>query len=79
MLPRTAILLLAACFAGGTSAQELDHACRVASTYDLTIRPNALLIDRPNVATRFERMHDGALSTDGREVAPRSDEQDTDK
>ena len=76
MPPRAAILLLAACFAGGASAQELDHACRVASTYDLTIRPDALLFDRPQVAPRSVRMHDGALSTDGRSVALRPDEQD---
>ncbi|KAF1008217.1 MAG: hypothetical protein GAK28_01196 [Luteibacter sp.] len=76
MTPRVALFVLAACFAGGVSAQELDHACRVASTYDLTIRPDALVFERPQVAPRTVRMHDGSLSTDGRTVSLRPDEQD---
>lgn len=76
MTLRSVTFLFAACLAGGASAQGLDHACRVASTYDLTIRPDVLLFERPQVAPRSVRMHDGSLSTDGRAVALRPDEQD---
>lgn len=76
MTARLTAFVLALCFAGGAAAQGLDHSCRIASSYDLTVRPDALLFERPEVAPRTVRMHDGSLSTDGRDVSLRPDEQD---
>lgn len=72
-LPAFAILL---CFAGGAAAQDLATTCQIASTYDLTVRPEALVFERADVAPRTVRMHDGTLETDGKQVALRPDEQD---
>ncbi|HEY4293797.1 DUF2884 family protein [Luteibacter sp.] len=72
-LPIAAALL---CFAGGVSAQDPATTCHIASTYDLTVRPEALVFDRAEPAPRTVRMHDGTLETDGRRVALRPDEQD---
>jgi hypothetical protein len=70
-------VLAAACFAGGAAAQDMSQvSCGVASTYDLTVQTGALLFERPDVAPRSVRMHDGSLSTDGRAVSLRPDEQD---
>lgn len=76
MTVRLLFLAVAALFAGGAAAQELDHTCRIASTYDLTLRADALVFDRAEVAPRSVRMHEGSLSTDGRPVPLRPDEQD---
>lgn len=76
MTVRLFVLAVAACFAGGVAAQDLDHTCRIASTYDLTLRTDALVFERAEVAPRGVRMHEGALSTDGRAVTLRPDEQD---
>src|ERR1700754_3735440 len=76
MTARFLVLAVAACFAGGAVAQDLSTTCQVASTYDLTVRPDALLFDRADVAPRAVRMHDGSLATDGQTVSLRPDEQD---
>lgn len=76
MTVRLFVLAVATCFAGGVTAQGIDHTCRIASTYDLTLRPDALVFERAEVAPRSVRMHDGGLATDGRQVALRPDEQD---
>lgn len=76
MTARFLVLAVAACFAGGAVAQDLGTTCQVASTYDLTVRPDALLFDRADVAPRAVRMHDGSLATDGQTVSLRPDEQD---
>ncbi|URL58199.1 DUF2884 family protein [Luteibacter flocculans] len=66
-----------ACFAmGSAGAQDLSTTCRVASTYDLTVQPDALVFERAEVAPRRIRMDDGALEVDGRPLALRPDEQD---
>lgn len=76
MTARLLFIAVAACFAGGAGAQDLGTTCQVASTYDLTVRPDALVFDRADVAPRAVRMHDGSLSTDGQSVSLRPDEQD---
>ena len=78
MTARLLVFVAAACLAGGAAGQDLGGhvSCQVASTYDLTVRPDALLFERPEVAPRSVRMHDGSLSTDGRAVSLRPDEQD---
>jgi Protein of unknown function (DUF2884). len=76
MTARLFALAVAACFAGGAAAQDLGTTCNLASSYDLTVRPDGLSFDRADVAPRNVRMHDGSLTTDGRPVALRPDEQD---
>lgn len=76
MTVRFIALALAVGFAGAAAAQDIDHSCRVASSYDLTVRPDSLVFDRAQGVPRTVRMQDGALSTDGRTVALRPDEQD---
>jgi hypothetical protein len=77
MAARLLAFVVAACFAGGVAAQDAPAvSCGVASSYDLTVRADALLFERPEVAPRSVRMHDGSLSTDGRVVTLRPDEQD---
>jgi hypothetical protein len=72
-----AFVVVAACVAGSATAQDVGQmSCGVASSYDLTVRTDALLFERPEVAPRSVRMHDGSLATDGRAVALRPDEQD---
>jgi hypothetical protein len=76
MTVRFIALALAVGFAGAAAGQDIDHSCRVASSYDLTVRPDSLVFDRVQGVPRTVRMQDGALSTDGRAVALRPDEQD---
>ena len=77
MTARLFAFVVAACVAGGVTAQDVGQmSCGVASSYDLTVRPDALLFERPEVAPRTVRMHDGSLATDGRAVMLRPDEQD---
>lgn len=77
MTARWWIAFVAVCTAGGVAAQDVGQlSCGVASTYDLTVRPDALLFERPEVAPHSVRLHDGSLATDGRAVALRADEQD---
>jgi len=77
MAARFFAFVVAACVAGGVAAQDTAAiSCGVASTYDLTVRTDALLFERPEVAPRSVRMHDGGLVTDGRVVNLRPDEQD---
>lgn len=71
------LIVVVACSAGGVEAQDMSQvSCGVASTYDLTVKADSLLFERPEVAPRSVRMHDGSLATDGRPVALRPDEQD---
>ncbi len=76
MTPRLLVFALATCLAGGVAAQDLGTTCQVASTYDLTVRPDSLVFERADAAPRSVRMQDGALLTDGRAVSLRPDEQD---
>lgn len=77
MTARVFAFVVAACVAGSVAAQDVGQmSCGVASSYDLTVRSDALLFERPEVAPRSVRMHDGSLATDGRTVALRPDEQD---
>jgi hypothetical protein len=76
MTARLLAFAVAVCLAGGAAAQDLGTTCRLASSYDLTLRPDALVFDRADVAPRSVRMHDGNLVTDGQPVTLRSEEQD---
>ncbi len=76
MTARLLVLALAVGFAGAATAQDIDHSCRIASSYDLTVRPESLTFDRAQGAPRSVRIQDGSLAADGRSVALRPDEQD---
>ncbi|SFW74800.1 DUF2884 family protein [Luteibacter sp. UNCMF366Tsu5.1] len=76
MTARLLVFAIACCAVGGAAAQDLSTTCRVASTYDLTVQPDALVFERAEVAPRRIRMDDGALEVDGRPLALRPDEQD---
>jgi hypothetical protein len=76
MTARFLVFAMAACWGGGAAAQALDHTCQLASSYDLTVRPDALVFERADGAPRSVRMHEGGLTTDGHTVTLRPDEQD---
>jgi len=61
---------------GGLHAQDLATVCRATSSYDLTIRPNQLIFDRPAPAPTRVILTDGALITDGQTVALNDEDQD---
>ncbi|GLQ49153.1 DUF2884 family protein [Dyella flava] len=61
---------------GGLHAQDLATVCRATSSYDLTVRPNQLIFDRPAPAPTRVILTDGALITDGQTVALNDEDQD---
>ncbi|HEX7813886.1 DUF2884 family protein [Dyella sp.] len=70
-------LLLPLCFVAVTAhGSDLAATCHASSSYDLTIQPQGLLFDRPQPAPYRVVLQDGSLTTDGRTVALRPDEQD---
>ena len=49
-------------------AQDLAAACHASSSYDLTVKPDSLLFDRPRPAPFQVQIAGGSLRTDGRAV-----------
>jgi hypothetical protein len=49
-------------------AKNLLDACHASSSYDVTIKPDAILFDRAQPAPRRVRMHEGTLRVDGTPV-----------
>jgi len=69
-------LLLLPMFALPLHAQDLAATCHATSSYDVTLRPDGLLFDRPAPApTRVEIAH-GRLRVDGANVPVDAEEQD---
>lgn len=54
-------------------AQDLATTCHASSSYDLTLKPDGLLFDRPQPAPFHVQIAEGSLHTDGKAV-PLSDE-----
>lgn len=54
-------------------AQDLATTCHASSSYDLTLKPDGLLFDRPQPAPFHVQIVEGSLRTDGKAV-PLSDE-----
>ncbi|HEY9130301.1 MAG TPA: DUF2884 family protein [Dyella sp.] len=73
---RLAWFVFASACAASAQAQNLATTCQASSSYDLTLRPQSLLFDRPQPAPYRVELQDGTLQTDGRTVALRMDEQD---
>lgn len=57
-------------------AQDLAATCHASSSYDLTVRADSVLFDRPQPAPFKVELHDGALRTDGQPVRLDDEEQD---
>jgi hypothetical protein len=77
MRPR---LLLASLILAATlpvlHAQDLAATCHASSSYDLTVKPDSVLFDRPQPAPFHVELHDGALRTDGTAVRLSAENQD---
>ncbi|TCV92044.1 DUF2884 family protein [Luteibacter rhizovicinus] len=76
MTVRVVLALTLALAIFDASAQDLSNICHAASSYDVTVNDSNVVFDRPQPAPRQVVMHDGTLSTDGRTVALRPDEED---
>jgi hypothetical protein len=57
-------------------AQDLAATCHASSSYDLTVKPDSLMFDRPQPAPFHVQVADGTLRTDGTAVRLRDEEQD---
>ena len=57
-------------------AQDLAATCHASSSYDLTVKPDALLFDRPQPAPFQVQLASGSLRTDGRPVRLDAESQD---
>lgn len=69
-------LVLALAAAGSLHAQDLATTCQASSSYDLTIKPDALLFDRASPAPLRVELQDGNLRTDGATVRLNAEDQD---
>jgi hypothetical protein len=57
-------------------AQDLAASCHASSSYDVTIKPGALLFERPQPAPFHVQVADGGLQADGRVVRLSDENQD---
>ena len=57
-------------------AQDLAGTCHASSSYDLTLKPDSLMFDRPQPAPFHVQVADGALRTDGQPVRLTAESQD---
>ncbi|MGN2244026.1 DUF2884 family protein [Frateuria sp. GZRR33] len=57
-------------------AQDLAGTCHASSGYDLTVKPDSLLFDRPQPAPFHVQIADGTLHTDGQSVRLNAEDQD---
>jgi hypothetical protein len=74
---RRSLFVIALCVASlALHAQDLATTCHATSSYDLTIRPNSLLFDRPQPIPQRVELQDGGLRTDGSPVPLRAEDQD---
>jgi hypothetical protein len=60
----------------GLHAQDLSTVCHATSSYDLTVRPDQLIFDRPAPAPTRVVISHGVLITDGQQVALNDEDQD---
>ncbi|WP_254425042.1 DUF2884 family protein [Rhodanobacter sp. B04] len=56
--------------------QELATTCHASSSYDVTLKADSLLFDRPSPAPFHVELQQGALRTDGAAVALNAEDQD---
>lgn len=75
-LPRLLAMLCVALAATSLQAQELATTCHASSSYDVTLKPDSILFDRPSPAPFHVELQQGALRTDGTAVHLNAEQQD---
>ncbi|OOG59541.1 DUF2884 family protein [Rhodanobacter sp. C03] len=71
------VTFLVLSFAGmALHAQDIATTCRASSSYDVTLKPDSLLFDRPSPAPFHVELQQGALRTDGVVVTLNAEDQD---
>jgi hypothetical protein len=60
----------------GLHAQDLADTCQARSSYDLSLRADGVLFDRPQPVPRQVLLHQGTLRTDGAAVRLNAEDQD---
>jgi hypothetical protein len=71
-----AALLFAPALVPALHAQDLATTCHASSSYDLTLKPDSLLFDRPQPAPFHVQLAGGSLRTDGTPVRLNAENQD---
>ncbi|MFC4765755.1 DUF2884 family protein [Dyella koreensis] len=69
-------VLMLAFVSAGVHAQDLATTCQASSSYDLTLKPDSVMFDRPQPAPFHVELHDGGLRTDGAAVRLSAEDQD---
>ncbi|TAL75350.1 MAG: DUF2884 family protein [Rhodanobacter sp.] len=69
-------LLLPLALATPLHAQDLATTCHASSSYDVTIRPDSVLFDRPSPAPLRVELSHGSLQVDGAKVPLNAEDQD---
>ena len=72
----TSVLLLFLFCLSPSYAQDLAATCHASSSYDITVKPDSLLFDRPSPAPFHVDLQQGALRTDGKLVSLNAENQD---
>jgi hypothetical protein len=72
----TSSLLLLLLFVSPSYAQDMAATCHASSSYDITVKPDSLLFDRPSPAPFHVELLHGALRTDGKAVSLNAESQD---
>lgn len=75
-IPVLSSLLLALALALPLHAQDLATICHASSSYDVTIRPDGVMFDRPSPAPTRVEMSRGTLRVDGASVPLSAEDQD---
>lgn len=75
-LRRLTLFLLPLFAALPLHAQDLAATCHATSSYDVTLRPDSLLFDRPSPAPTRVELSQGALRVDGAAVPLNAEDQD---
>jgi hypothetical protein len=70
------LFLLPLCAVLPLQAQDLAATCHATSSYDVTLRPDSVLFDRPSPTPTRVELSQGALRTDGVAVPLNAEEQD---
>jgi hypothetical protein len=72
------LIVLTLSFAGAPMlhAQDMAATCHASSSYDVTLKPDSLLFDRPSPAPFHVELQQGALRTDGVAVPLNAEDQD---
>jgi hypothetical protein len=73
---RLPVLLLSLLAAWSVHAQDLSTTCHASSSYDVTLKPDSLLFDRPSPAPFHVELQHGALRTDGAVVKLNAEDED---